>query len=96
MSLKNNKGIIKIRRKLDSLDNRLLNIIKIRTKLVNEIIKNKTSKNQIVDNARIKIILKNIKKKSLRKKIDIKLTQKIWKSMIKAYIDFEYRKFKKK
>tara|TARA_B100000959_G_scaffold286375_1_gene364744 strand:+ start:1108 stop:1398 length:291 start_codon:yes stop_codon:yes gene_type:complete len=96
MSLKNNKGIIKIRRKLDSLDNRLLNIIKIRTKLVNKIIKNKTSKNQIVDNARIKIILKNIKKKSLRKKIDIKLTQKIWKSMIKAYIDFEYRKFKKK
>tara|TARA_B100000029_G_C17346303_1_gene877132 strand:+ start:81 stop:371 length:291 start_codon:yes stop_codon:yes gene_type:complete len=96
MSLKNNRGIVKIRRKLDSLDNRLLNIIKIRTRLVNQILKNKTAKNQIVDNARIKIILKNIKKKSLRKKIDTKLTRNIWKSMIKAYIDFEYRKFKKK
>ncbi len=96
MSLKNNKGIVKIRRKLDSLDNKLLNIIKIRTRLVNQILKNKTAKNQIVDNARIKIILKNIKKKSLRKKIDTKLTRNIWKSMIKAYIDFEYRKFKKK
>ena len=96
MSLKNNKRIIKIRRKLDVLDNRLLNIIKIRTGLVNKILQNKTSKNQIVDNARIKIILRNIKKKSLRKKIDVKLTQKIWKEMIKAYIDFEYRKFKKK
>ena len=96
MSLKNNRGIVKIRRKLDSLDNRLLDIIKIRTKLVNQILKNKTAKNQIVDNARIKIILKNIKKKSLRKKIDTKLTRNIWKSMIKAYIDFEYRKFKKK
>ena len=96
MSLKNNRGIVKIRRKLDSLDNRLLDIIKIRTKLVNQILKNKTSKNQIIDNARIKIILKNIKKKSLKKKIDTKLTRNIWKSMIKAYIDFEYRKFKKK
>jgi len=96
MSLKNNRGIVKIRRKLDSLDNRLLNINKIRTRLVNQILKNKTAKNQIVDNARIKIILKNIKKKSLRKKIDTKLTRNIWKSMIKAYIDFEYRKFKKK
>tara|TARA_B100002051_G_C16135718_1_gene346480 strand:+ start:100 stop:390 length:291 start_codon:yes stop_codon:yes gene_type:complete len=96
MSLKNNKGIVKIRRKLDSLDNKLLNIIKIRTSLVNQILKNKTHKNQIVDNARIKIILKTIKKKSLKKKIDVKLTRYIWKSMIKAYIDFEYRKFKKK
>ncbi len=96
MSLKNNKRIIKIRRKLDVLDNRLLNIIKIRTGLVNKILQNKTSKNQIVDNSRIKIILRNIKKKSLRKKIDVKLTQRIWKQMIKAYIDFEYRKFKKK
>ena len=96
MSLKNNKRIIKIRRKLDVLDNRLLNIIKIRTGLVNKILQNKTSKNQIVDNSRIKIILRNIKKKSLRKKIDVKLTQSIWKQMIKAYIDFEYRKFKKK
>ena len=96
MSLKNNKRIIKIRRKLDVLDNRLLNIIKIRTGLVNKILQNKTSKNQIIDNSRIKIILRNIKKKSLRKKIDVKLTQRIWKQMIKAYIDFEYRKFKKK
>tara|TARA_Y100000590_G_scaffold418331_1_gene519010 strand:- start:1286 stop:1576 length:291 start_codon:yes stop_codon:yes gene_type:complete len=96
MSLKKNKAIIKVRKKLDSLDNRLLNLIKIRTKLVHQILQNKTSKKQIVDNARIKVILSNIKRKSLKKNIDPILTKKIWKEMIRAYIDFEYRKFKKK
>tara|TARA_Y100001970_G_scaffold75707_1_gene95916 strand:+ start:251 stop:541 length:291 start_codon:yes stop_codon:yes gene_type:complete len=96
MSLIKNKPIKKIRKKLDSLDDRLLNIIKIRTKLVSSILKNKTSKKQIVDRARIKVILSNIRKKSIKKKIDTRLTKIIWSNMIKAYIDFEYRKFKKR
>ena len=96
MSLNKNKKINKIRKKLDVLDNKLLNIIKQRTKLVQMILSNKTSKKQIIDRTRIKIILKNIKKKSIAKKIDTKLTNIIWSNMIKAYIDFEYRKFKKK
>ncbi len=95
MSLEKNKKIKKVRRKLDSLDNRLLKIIKIRTKLVSQILASKTNKRQIVDQARIKKILKNIRKKSLKNNIDVILTKKIWSNMIKAYIDFEYRKFKK-
>ena len=39
-----NKEILKIRKKLDSLDNNLLNIIKKRTLLVNQVIKNKNIK----------------------------------------------------
>ena len=96
MSLSKKTNIIKIRKKLDLLDNKLLNLIKKRTVFVNNILQNKSSKNQIVDKKRIKIVLKNIKKKSLRKNIDTKLTQMIWKGMIKSYINFEYRKFKKK
>ena len=96
MSLNKNKKILKIRKKLDILDNKMLNIIKIRTNLVHQVLQNKTSKKQIVDKKRIKVILKNIKKKSIKKKIDVKLTRSIWFNMIKAYIDFEYRKFKKK
>ena len=42
MSLNKNKGILRIRRKLDALDNKLLDIIKIRTVLVSKILKNKT------------------------------------------------------
>ncbi len=96
MSLNKNKKILKIRKKLDVLDNKMLNIIKIRTNLVHQVLRNKTSKKQIIDKKRISVILKNIKKKSIKKKLDIKLTRSIWSNMIKAYIDFEYRKFKKK
>ena len=96
MSLSKKTNIIKIRKKLDQLDNKFLNLIKKRTTLVNKILKQKKSKNQIVDNKRIKVILKRIRKKSIMKKIDPKLTKNIWKSMIKGYIDYEYKNFKKK
>jgi chorismate mutase len=91
-----NKNILLIRKKLDKLDNNLLNIIKIRTKLIDQVIKNKKFKKDIVDRKRIKIILKNIKIKSKKRNLDTKVTQKIWMSMINAFIDYEYRNFKKK
>ena len=91
-----NKNIFLIRKKLDKLDNYLLNIIKKRTRLVDQIIKNKKFKKDIVDRKRIKTIIKNIKIKSKRRNIDTKITQKIWMSMINAFIDYEYRNFKKK
>ena len=91
-----NKNILKVRIKLDSLDNKLLNIIKERTKLVDIVIKNKKYKKDIVDKKRISVILKNISRKSKLKKIDPKITLKIWRSMIRAFIDYEFRKFKKK
>ena len=91
-----NKNILKIRKKLDQLDNYFLNLIKKRTLLVDKVLKNKKYKKDIVDKKRIKIILKNINKKSRHKNIDPKITQSIWKSMIKAYIDYEFRNFKKK
>ena len=90
-----NKNIIKIRKKLDKLDNSLLDLIKRRSQLVDLVIKNKKFKKDIVDKKRINIILKNISKKSKQKKINQKITKKIWKSMIKAFIDYEYLKFKK-
>ena len=91
-----NKKILIVRIKLDKLDNNLLKIIKKRTKLVDIVIKNKKFKKDIVDRGRIKIILRNISKKSKLKKIDPKITNRIWKSMIKAFIDYEFRNFKKK
>ena len=85
-----------IRQKIDKLDDKLLNLIKIRTNLVTGVLKQKRFKNQIIDNARIKEILTSIKKKSISRKIDPKITKKIWKNIIRAYIDFEKRNFKKK
>ena len=91
-----NRNILKIRKKLDMLDNQLLNIIKVRTNLVSQVLQNKKFKKDIVDKKRISVILRNISKKSKRKKIDPKITNKVWKSMISAFIDYEYRNFKKK
>ena len=85
-----------IRQKIDKLDDKLLNLIKIRTNLVNGVLKQKKYKNQIIDKARMKEILTSIKKKSISRKIDPKITKKIWKNIIRAYIDFEKRNFKKK
>jgi chorismate mutase len=91
-----NKNILKVRKTLDKLDNKLLEIIKKRVKLVDIVIKNKKFKKDIIDNKRISVILKNIKRKSISKKIDPKITQQIWKSMIRAFIDYEFRNFYKK
>ena len=91
-----NKNILKIRKKLDTLDNHLLNLIKKREYLVKQVLKNKKYKKDIVDKKRIAVIIRNIKKKSISKKIDPKITKTIWISMIKAFIEYEYRNFKKK
>ena len=96
MSPKNKKKLNILRDKLDKLDNKLIDIIKIRTNLVSEVVKLKEYKNEIVDKKRISLILKNIKKKSISKKIDPKITNRIWKNMIWSYIDYERRVFKKK
>ena len=86
----------KIRKELDKLDDSLIKIIKKRTNLVKRVLALKEKKNQIVDQKRIYLILKNIKEKSIKHKIDPKITNKIWKNMIYAYIDFEKRNFDKK
>ena len=83
-------------KKLDKLDSDLLKIIKKRTDIVKKVLSLKSSKNEIVDKKRISSILNKIKKESLKKKIDPKITHRIWKNMIWTYINFEKRNFKKK
>ena len=96
MSPKNKIKLNLLRKKLDKLDNRLLSLIKIRSKIVKNVLELKQYKKEIVDKKRINIILKKIKKKSNQKKIDPKITNRIWKNMIWSYIDYERRNFKKK
>ena len=90
------KKLNKIRLKLDKLDNSLIKLLKQRTNLVNQVLKLKDKKKEIIDSRRIKMILKNIRKKSIANKIDPKITNRIWKNMIWSYIDYEKRNFKKK
>ena len=96
MSPLKRKKLSKIRSQLDKLDNSLIKVIKKRTNLVKKVLNLKEKKNQIIDRKRIKLILNNVRKKSLKNNIDPKITNKIWKNMILAYIDFEKRNFKKR
>ena len=91
-----NKKLEIIRKKLDKLDDKFLGLIKTRTQLVNQVLLTKKYKNQIIDKKRISLILNQIKKKSIKSKIDPKITNRIWTNMIRAYIDYEKRNFKKK
>ena len=96
MSPINKKKLALIRVKLDKLDNQLLSLIKKRTILVNDVLKLKEFKNEIVDKKRINQILKKIRLKSKKIKIDPKITNRIWKNMIWSYINYEKKNFKKK
>ena len=96
MSPKNKIKLNLLRKKLDKLDSDLFKIIQERTGIVKKVLSLKSSKKEIIDKKRISSILKKIKKESLKKKIDPKITHRIWKNMIWSYIDFEKRNFKKK
>ena len=95
MSPRNKKKLLILRKKLDKVDDKLLSIIKIRSNYVKEVLSLKEFKKEIIDRKRIKLILKNIRRKSIKKDIDTKISYRIWKNMIYAFIDYEFRNFKK-
>ena len=66
MSPDKKKRLNILRKKLDSLDNNLIKLIKKRTNIVRDVLKLKTRKYEIVDKKRISIILKNIKNKYIQ------------------------------
>ena len=92
-----NKKKLKIaRKKVDLLDKKIFNLIKKRTQVVKLMLSLKRYKNQIVDHRRINTILKNIRNKSIKNRIDPKITQRIWTSMIWSFINYQRKNFRKK
>ena len=84
------------RNKIDQLDSSIFNLIKKRTKIVKYMLSLKQFKNQIVDQKRINIILKNMRRRSIQHGVDPKITSRIWKAMIWGFVNFQRRNFKKK
>ena len=84
------------RKKIDKIDQSIFKLIKKRTIIVKKMLALKKYKKEIVDQKRINQILNIIKKKSIKNKIDPKITNRIWKNMILSYIDYEKRNFRKK
>ena len=96
MSPKNKIKLNLLRKELDKIDDFLLKIIQKRTKIVKKVLTLKSYKKEIIDKKRISSILNKIKKESIKRNIDPKITQRIWKNMIWSYINFEKKNFKKK
>jgi chorismate mutase len=90
------KKLIIARNKIDRLDDSIFNLLKKRTIVVKKMLELKRYKSQIVDHKRINIILKKIRKKSIRHGLDPKITTRIWKSIIWSYVYFQRKNFKKK
>ena len=93
MSPLKRKKLNKIRIELDKLDNSFIKLIKKRTNLVKKVLALKEKKKQIVDQKRINLILRNIKKKSIKNNIDPKITNKKTKAK-KNSLPFFFRLYK--
>ena len=96
MSPKNKIKLNLLRKKIDKIDLQLLQIVKKRTEIIKKVLLLKSNKNEVIDKKRISIILRRIKKESLRRNIDPKITHRIWRNMIWSYINFEKKNFKRK
>ena len=62
----NKKNLLVVRKSIDKVDLKLLNLLKARTELVKKVILLKKFKKQIVDKKRIKKVLLNIKRISIK------------------------------
>ena len=94
--IKNSSSEMKtVRRKIDVIDSKILPLMIKRSFLVNKALSLKTRKSEIIDRKRISQIKKKIAFKSKKLGANPKLMSNIWVSIIKNFIDFEKRNFKK-
>jgi len=92
----NKKNITNARSKIDKIDNKIFDLIKKRTEIVKYMLSQKKFKKDIVDKNRENKILKRIKLKSIKNKVDTNITNFIWKSIILSYTKYQKKKFRKK
>lgn len=86
--MKKFETINEVRELIDSIDDKILNLISERKNLVIEAVKLK-SKDQIVDSERIEKIIQKLSKQAVKKKLPDGLVEKLWNTMIQEFIDYE-------
>ena len=86
--MKKFNSIEEIRKEIDKIDSRILELISDRKELVVEVVKLK-SRNQIIDRKRIKTILENLEIAAEKKKLPKGLVRSIWTLMIQGFIKYE-------
>ena len=93
---KNNSSKMReVRKRIDKIDSQILPLMVKRSQLVNKALSLKTRKSDIVDLKRINQIKKKVKNQAKKLGANPQLIGDIWVSIIKNFISFEKKNFKK-
>ena len=79
-----------IRKQIDKIDLRILDLISERKDLVTEVVKLKR-RDQIVDKKRIELILKKLNNEAKKRSLPSEFIEEIWNLMIKNFINLQYK-----
>ena len=94
MTKKNNiEELKKVRKKIDNIDNKIIELIGDRFKEIHKVTKLKENREEIIDHERITHILKSVQSKA-KNKIDAEIIVRIWQILIQEAIKLESAKIK--
>ena len=90
--MKKFESLEELRKDIDEIDLKILDLIQKRKDLVTEVVKLK-KRDQIVDQKRIEFILDKLKKEALSRGLAVEFIEEIWTLMIKNFIKYEEKIF---
>ena len=90
--MKKFESLEELRKNIDEIDLKILDLIQKRKDLVTEVVKLK-KRDQIVDQKRIEFILNKLRKEALSRGLAVEFIEDIWTLMIKNFIKYEEKVF---
>jgi len=90
--MKKFESLEELRKNIDEIDMKILDLIEKRKNLVIEVVKLK-KRDQIVDQKRIEFILNKLKDEASKRGLAVEFIKEIWTLMIKNFIKYEEKIF---
>ena len=90
--MKKFESLEELRKNIDEIDVKILDLIEKRKDLVTEVVKLK-KRDQIVDQKRIEFILNKLKVEASKRGLAVEFIEEIWSLMIKNFIKYEEKIF---
>ena len=90
--MKKFESLEELRKDIDEIDLKILDLIQKRKDLVTEVVKLK-KRDQIVDQKRIEFILNKLRKEALSRGLEVEFIEEIWTLMITNFIKYEEKIF---
>ena len=90
--MKKFESLEELRKNIDELDLKILDLIEKRKDLVTEVVKLKR-RDQIVDQKRIEFILNKLKVEASKRGLAVEFIKEVWSLMIRNFIKYEEKIF---